>query len=283
MFNRHSTDAVNALLYPFINAAGGEDNFMRYEIGALSEMADALLQFNLWDKFIAIYPFIGGKSTTCRLNFKNINRYNISWNNSWWLQFDKNGVTSLGGDGYGNTNIPLRFAINNIQNVHIAAYNRTDIKNIDGDGRMIGVNTLDLELDIAKMGAYELNFGTNGGIIGLVYNKINTLGGFGYLKEYMIKNNISGKGFMIGQNNSACYLNGKIFGEWFPALVTEVHPQNNKTFLLFGNRSIPFVNSSAKNLNLSFVSVGYALNKIEMYNYINIVENFQKAMSRSVM
>lgn len=279
MFNRHSTDIVNALVNPFINAAGGERAFTRDEIGAVSELADGLVQFNLWDKFIAIYPFIGRTANTCRLNFKNVNKYSISWIGG--INFNNFGVTSEG--GYGNTNIPLLFAANNIQNVHIAAYNRTDIKNVEGDGRMIGVNTLESELDIKNMGAYELNFGTNGGIIGLVYNKINTLGGFGYLKEEMIKNNISGKGLMIGQNNSACYLNNKIFGYWFPALATEVHPENNKTFLIFGNRSLPTVTSSAKNLNLAFISVGYGLSKIDRFNFLNIVENFQKAMSRSVM
>lgn len=274
---------VNALVYPFINAAGGEGALARYEIGAISELADALVQLNLWDKFIAIYPFVGGSSNTCRLNFKNINRYNINWNNSWWLRFDHNGVTSLGGDGYGNTSIPLRFATDRIDNVHIAAYNRTDIKDVTSDGRMIGVNTLDIVTDISQMGAYELNFGKNDGIIGLVYNKINNLGGFGYLRDFMIKNRISGKGLMIGQNNNVCYLNNQVFGEWFPALVTDVHKSNNKTFILFGNRYAPFITSSAAGLNLAFASVGYALDQVEMFNYLNVVENFQKAMYRSVM
>lgn len=277
MFNRQGKDFVNAIVYPLINAAGGEDKFLRYEIGALSELADALVQFNLWNKFIAIYPFVGRSSVTSSFNFKNPQQYRITWSGGL---FDKNGVTSL--NSFGLTGIPLTFFQKNINNVHISAYNRTDIKDVTTDGRMIGVNTLEIERNVKDMGAFELNFGNNNGIIGYVYNKINDLGGFGLLRNEMISNGISGKGLMIGINTNHCYLNGKTFGRWFPALPTEIYNTNNKTLLLFGNRFHPGVTSSA-NINLAFASVGYGLNKIDVYNYTNIVENFQKAMFRSAM
>lgn len=279
MFNRESTDFVNGLVYPTINAAGGEDRFLRYEIGALSELADQLVHFNLWEKFIAIYPFVGRNDRTASFNFKNPQKHRISWRGG--LRFDQNGVTN-DGSGYGTVDIPLLFFQKNMGNVHLAAYNRTDIKNVTNDGRMIGVNTLEIEKNVKDMGAFELNFGNNDGIIGYVYNKINNLGGFGYLRSEMIQNNISGKGFMIGLNTNACYLNGEIFGRWFPALPTEIHNTNNKTLLFFGNRFFPNVTSAA-NINLAFASVGYGLNKIDIYNYTNIVENFQKAMFRSAL
>jgi hypothetical protein len=280
MFNRQGTDFVNGLVYPLINAAGGEDKFLRYEIGALSELADALVQFNLWNKFIAIYPFVGRNIITSSFNFKNPQQYRISWYGG--LLFDKNGVTNNTNSSYGQTNIPLTFFQKNINNVHISAYNRTDIKDVIGDGRMIGVNTLEIERNVKDMGAFELNFGNNNGIIGYVYNKINDLGGFGLLRNEMISSGISGKGLMIGLNTNHCYLNGQTFGRWFPALPTEIHDTNNKTLLLFGNRFFTRVTSSA-NINLSFASVGYGLNKIDVYNYTNIVENFQKAMFRSAL
>lgn len=280
MFNRQGTDFVNALVYPLINAAGGEDKFLRHEIGALSELADALVQFNLWNKFIAIYPFVGRNSNTSSFNFKDPNQYRISWVGG--LLFDKNGVTNNSINSYGRTNIPLTFFQKNINNVHISAYNRTDIKNVTQDGRMIGVNTLEIEKNVKDMGAFELNFGNNNGIIGYVYNKINNLGGFGLLRTEMINSGISGKGLMIGINTNHCYLNGQTFGRWFPALPTEIHETNNKTLILFGNRFLTQITSSA-NINLAFASVGYGLNKIDVYNYTNIVENFQKALSRSVM
>lgn len=282
MFNRQGTDFVNGLVYPLINAAGGEDKFLRYEIGALSELADALVQFNLWDKFIAIYPFVGRNVTTSSFNFKNPQKYRISW--STGLLFDKNGVTNNANFGflYGETGIPLTFFQKNINNVHISAYNRTDIKDVTGDGRMIGVNTLEIERNVKDMGAFELNFGNNDGIIGYVYNKINNLGGFGLLRNEMINNGISGKGLMIGVNTNHCYLNGQTFGRWFPALPTEIHNTNNKTLIFLGNRFTTRVTSTA-NINLAFASVGYGLNKIDVYNYTNIVENFQKAMFRSAL
>jgi hypothetical protein len=277
MFNRKSKDFLNPLVYPFIITGGGEKNFLRQEIRAVSQLIDGLIQFNLWNKFIAVYPLVGRSSISTGTNLILPGKYRISWGGD--ITYNSFGVTSNG--GYGLTGIPLTL-FSQYQNVHIAAYNRTNIASVSDDGRMVGVNTLEIEKNIEEMGAFELNFGNNNGIIGYVYNKINNMGGFGMLRQEMINKNITGKGFFIGNNTSKCYLNGQIFGEWFPLLPTEIHPKNDKTIAVFGNRFSPQITSAAK-INLSFISLGYGFNELDIMNYTNIVENFQKAMSRSAL
>lgn len=270
-----SRDIVNPLCRQFIDkCTSGLKNF---EIGAISELADMLVQFNLWDKFIAIYPFIGGDSNTHSLNLKNPMEYKISWSGS--LIFNRNGVTGNG--GYGNTNITINKLLPQ-NNTHISAYNRTPFNTISGTGRLIGVNTLEILNNTNDIGALELNFNKNSGIVGYVYNKINNMGGYGYTINEMINQNISGTGLMIGLNSYECYLNNKLFGYRFPLLPTDIHPNSPRKLLLFGNQYDGNVTSAIR-ANLSFASVGYSFNSKEMELFNTAIESFQMRMFRSVM
>jgi len=270
-----STDIINSACRPFINACGG--NIKNFEIGAVSKLADMLMQFNLWEKFYAIYPFVGTTSLTHSLNLKNINEYRISWNGP--VLFNRSGVTGNG--GWGNTDILLR-SLNKINNTHISAYNRTAFNQITGDGRFIGVNTGENLDNISQIGALELNFNKNNGIIGYVYNKLNNLGGYGFTINEMLYQNITGRGLMIGLNSSECYLNNQKFGYRFPLPSTEIHPSCPRKLLLFANRYDGSV-TSAINANISFASVGegFSQKELELFNFS--VESFQRLMLRSVM
>jgi hypothetical protein len=262
---------------PFINACGGFGQFKNYEIGALAELADALWQLNLINKFIALYPFVGGTANMHSFNFINPNIYKISW--SGQQIHNKNGVTGV--TGYGKTNIPISLFAS-LENVHISAYNRTPFSQINKDGRFIGVNTKEFVQALSGVAAFELNFSKNDGIIGYVYNIINTLGGFGYTINQMTNLNINGTGLMVGVNTSKCYLNGQVFGNWFPLLPTDIDIKNNLSLILFGNNYENKITSTL-NANISLASVGRAFSENDIYNYNMAVDNFQKAMFRSVM
>lgn len=270
-----SSDAVNAICVPFINACRG--NLRNFEIGAISKLVDLLTQFNIWDKFITIYPFVGGNSETHSLNLKDITRHQISWSGS--VIFNRSGITGNG--GYGDTGMLLRLLGKN-DNTHISAYNRTPFNSITGTGRFIGVNTLEILNDVSQMGALELNFNKNSGIAGYVYNKINNLGGHGYTIKEMLDENINGTGLMVGMNSYDCYLNNEKFGYRFPLKPTDIHPSCPRRLLLLGNQYDGNVSSAIK-ANLAFASVGYSFTAKELELFTFAVESFQRLMSRSVM
>lgn len=270
-----STDVINPVCRPFINACG--NNIKNFEIVAISKLADMLIQFNIWEKFIAIYPFVGATRSTHSLNLKNINEYTITWAGD--LAFNRSGVTGMG--GYGVTNILLR-SLSQVNNTHISVYNRTPFNQITGEGRLIGTNTRELIDLVSQAGALELNFNKVSGIVGYVYNKINTLGGHGFTINEMINNNINGTGLMIGMNSYECYLNNQVFGYRFPALPTEIHPQCPRQLTLFSNR-YEYAATSAINANIAFASVGSGFSKKEVESFNFAVESFQRLMLRSVM
>lgn len=265
-----------------INTPG--DDIPVYQIGAIIELINALYENNLWEKFIAVYPFAGDNSSE-RNSYNLINsfKYQIQWSGS--IIFNSLGITGNG--GIGNTKIPLKM-LGDFKNLHLSAYVRTAISNTSGNGRLIGVNTTNRLLAIKDIGALELNFNKNTGIVGFVYNILNNSGGFGITYENMVKNNVEGNGFFIANNlgpeikNAKCYLNGSVFGEQFQLLPTEVHPLNSRELTIFGD-GYELSNTTPLKANIGFISIGYGLNENDIYNFSQIVETFQAAMGRSVM
>jgi hypothetical protein len=94
-----------ALSYPltdaFLAATGitGSAN-----IQALQDFETGLTTYGLTNKFTAVYPLMGGNSTTTSYNFMDTSQYRITWNGT--LNYYIDGVqTTNGGGGYGNTGI----------------------------------------------------------------------------------------------------------------------------------------------------------------------------------
>jgi hypothetical protein len=277
MKTNFSSDKINVLLRPFFNQNGGYRNFREYEIRSLSELVDKLVGYNLWGKFLAIYPFVGRTANSHSFNVKDINQYKITWAGT--LTHNNFGVTS--GGGWGDTNFPLVLLRNNLNNIHISAYNRTLLSQSTFDGRLIGVNSLNILTNYREAGAQELNFTTaNGGIVGYVYSEYSNLGGYGYKQSQISA--VTGRGLMVGTNCNKCYLNGEVFGEWQPLLPTQIHPQCPRRIVLFGNRYETSVTSAAR-VNLAFASIGYGFSETDIKNFSEAVETFQKAMYRSAL
>lgn len=63
----------------------------------------------VWDKMVAIYPFMGGDASAHSYNLKDTGSYQISWNGTW--VHDSDGVTSNGTNAWGNTNLTISSAI----------------------------------------------------------------------------------------------------------------------------------------------------------------------------
>lgn len=269
-------DLTGSLLRNFFDANGGYSRFTTNEIGALTELTKYLVGSNLWDKMIAIYPFVGRSSVAHSYNIKNLSQYQITWSGS--STHNQFGVTGTG--GYGLTNIPLNIFANKTDDIHISAYNRTDIVASTISGRLIGVNSLGLLPNIRDIGAQELNFSTAGGIIGYCYGESQDSCGFGRSNADIT--GVSGKGLMIGNNSNKCYLNGADFGSAFPLRPSIIHENCQRSLILLGNRYEGSILSSAR-VNIAFASVGFGLSSLDISNLTQCVERFQAALFRSAL
>lgn len=254
-----------------------------YQIGALTELINALYESNLWKKFIAVYPFAGNTLEKNSINLIDPLKYKISWSGS--ITANNFGINGFG--GIGQTGIPAKMLLD-FKNLHLSSYVRTAIANTSGNGRLIGVNTRRNAVTIKDCVALEINFNKQNGIVGFVYNILNNSGGFGMNYSDMQLESKTGQGFYIANNNkeiknATCYLNGLIFGKQFPLLPTEIHPENDKKLTIFGDGYDNLFNVSPLRANISFTSIGYGLSNNDIYNFNRIVQSFQVAMERSVL
>lgn len=73
-------------------------------IQALNDFETGLTTYSLTSKMTAVYPLMGGNSTTAKYNFMNTAQYEITWSGN--LTYYKDGVQSTGyGNGQGDTGI----------------------------------------------------------------------------------------------------------------------------------------------------------------------------------
>ena len=84
----------------FFTAAGISDNTQK---SAVNQLVLDLKADGIWSKLRAIYPYVGGSSSTHAVNLKNPGTYDITWVNS--PTHSSNGVDFNGSNQYGNTGI----------------------------------------------------------------------------------------------------------------------------------------------------------------------------------
>lgn len=108
----------------FITAAGITDATQKT---AINDLVVGLKADSLWTKMQAIYPNVGGTSTTCKYNLKDPRDLDVAFRKTFTgsLTFANTGVTSDGATGYANTHYsPASNGTNN--SIHISAYSRTN-------------------------------------------------------------------------------------------------------------------------------------------------------------
>jgi len=306
---RQSKDVLHPIAFEFIDkCARSNVKLNPDEINAIDFLTRALVSENLWDKFKAIYPFVGRTAESHKFNLKNLNLHNIVWYNTSDLRHDKNGVTNIGA-GYGNTVVaPSWFSDNNI---HISAYHGTMWGNINESAPIIGsssksdlkewmhtislraplpIKNLNGSFQIAPVFTYSCGYSTSTSIRFAGTDASETA----HIETY---------GFIVGVNGIKCYVNGNIYGRQgtlsdnssLPinkpnerinetpsgTIVTYIPNLSQFPFLLFTNGRLSSTSGQAL-VNIRFASIGYELSDNENKKLYQIVQEFQRILGRNV-
>ena len=114
------TPAVDPDAQAFITAASITDPTQQI---AINQLVVDLKGYNIWSKMKAIYPYVGGTSTSTSYNLKNPSQFQISWQGG--VTWSNNGVQFGGVNGYGITgyNVSLN---NTADNISAGVYLRTN-------------------------------------------------------------------------------------------------------------------------------------------------------------
>jgi hypothetical protein len=235
------------------------------QMNAVNQLVIDLKSYNIWQKFIAIYPYVGGTATTHKFNLVNPLDTNAAFRILWagGVTHNANGVTGNGTNGYGETYIqPLIHLTQN--STHIAFWSRTNSTQASSNAEMgITDGTLNASLRICSR---------NGSNQSTYYINDNTLG--------LVTSITDSTGFWIASrtasNSKKLYRNGIVLSSVTTASVA----RSTSTIPVLGQKTATNTMNHYSIKNFSFASVGQGLTDADVTNYNTAVSAFQTTLGR---
>ena len=251
------TSAVDPDAQAFITAASITNPTQQ---SAINTLVVSLKGYNIWTKFKAIYPIVGGVASSHSVNLKTPGTYNLTFATGW--THSSNGMTPNGAT-FANTNIsPLTNLSQN--STHLSYYSRT--------------NTTGTEVEIGV----QSNNGLNYTII-----EIRTTNS----TSYLINSGITGthtvtdtdsRAFYIGTRTASNVINGfrnstKILNS---STVSTNNPERN-IYLGAMHNSIGVAQYNSTK-QCAFASIGDGLTDTDAANFYTAVQAYQTTLGRSI-
>jgi hypothetical protein len=234
------------------------------EATAINELVLNLKNANIWTKFNALYPFIGGTATQHKFNLKNPldtdAAFRLQFSGGW--THSSNGATPNGTNAYADTflNASTNTTLNSN---HLSIYVRT---NQTTNAVPIGAFNLGSTL------LFQLNISTGTGYY--FYT--------GGLSTEVLSAIADSKGFFMGSqrasNDRKIFRNGTALASLTSAITT-----NNPSLNVFiGARNQNNTAVSYTTQQIAFSSIGSGLTDLEAQVFNQIVEGYQFALSRNI-
>lgn len=238
----------------FISASGISNGV---QVIAIDTLVQGLKNESLWDRWHALYPFVGGTSGSNSVNLRSPGTYDISWVGG--ITHNSNGITSDGINGYGNTNLNLNSVLN-VNSTSVYAYCRT--QTVASGLYFCGATTSTTRLGMASTGSNLQSQGPNDNTAGAMVASA----GSDFRKHLAINRSAS--------NASQIYANSAAGS----STNASVSAPNGNMFICARN-----VSGSAANfapVNLSFFGVGASLSSSEWSKFRDIINTFQTSLGR---
>jgi len=255
-----ATDIIGAVPFDtdaqaFITAAAITDPTQQ---SAINTLVVDLKGYNIWTKFSAIYPIVGGTATTHKFNLKNP----LDTNAAFRLVFSGGGTHSVNGyqtngvNAFAETNYNPSVNLTDINSNHISIYSRTNnVGGIDMGGGF-GSVLVDLELNYAPT-SYNWNMAAN-----FSHTNSNSLG-------HYINTRTASNAFKLLKNGSTVLGSSTgAAGATKPNITYHIGKRNYD--LLWTNRQY------------CFASIGDGLTDAESLNFYTAVQAFQTTLGRNV-
>jgi hypothetical protein len=256
-----STPPVDSDAQAFITAAAITDPTQQ---SAVNQLVVDLKADGIWSKMKAIYPFVGGTSSTHKFNLKNPldtdAAFRLVFNGGW--THSASGAQPNGTNGFADTYLIPNTTLS-VHNYSFSAYSRTNVS--DGNRTVMGGGTgytPMMALKIFNPTAFEApNFGASAPS----YTETTGLGLF--------------SGVRTAINNAKVYRNGVLK----VTNTTSATSTNLPIFkIVIGAFNQGGAIESYSNKQLAFVSIGDGLTDTDAANFYTSVNNFQVALSRNV-
>lgn len=241
------------------------------EFSAVNYLVIALKNKNLWDKIIALYPFVGSTATAHKYNLKDPRDVNAAFRIVWagGVTHDEFGVTFDGVNGYGDTWLKPSTSML-LGNESMFLYSRTSAAaTAAGWVDMGAANTLTQRDELILRTSVD----------NITVNINSTSAGAGSLSF----KNTSASGFFIGsrisQNDLRIYKNGTQIGT--TATVTNNGTRSNLSVLI-GARRISSGPNGFVARNFALAGLGRGFTNTQANDFYDIVQQYQTILNRQV-
>jgi hypothetical protein len=235
---------------------------------AINTLVVDLKGYSIWSKMKALYPFVGGRSTSHSYNLINTAQFQISW--SGGVTHSSNGVQFGGVNGYGDTN----FAPNSVltaNNNHVSIYSRTSAARTNGLAFDFGQGA-DLNIQSGIFGTCRRS--SNVAYYGAT--NATTNGSF-------TVSNTNGSGLFTNSITSATSRkinrNGSVLGS-LTTNISQTLSVAKMYIAAFNNNNVSVLLYS--NFEAALFSIGDGLNDTEAANFYTAVQAFQTTLGRNV-
>jgi hypothetical protein len=243
----------------FITAAGLTDNTQK---SAVNTLVLSLKANNIWQKFKAIYPFVGGTATTHKFNLINPADTNAAFRlvfNGGWTH-STNGALPNGTNGYANTFLTPSTNLT-LNSTHLSYYSRTN------------VNLTQVEIGcFDNTGAYTIIEARTANISYFLTNTSNIAG----------VADTNSAAFYIGNRTASFVTNGfrnnvKIFN----ALTAATFRPSNNIYIGAANNASSIAQYFTTK-ECAFASIGDGLTDTDASNLYTAVQAFNTTLGRQV-
>lgn len=224
---------------------------------------------NIWTKFKAIYPVVGGTATAHKFNLKNPldtdAAFRLAFVGGW--THSVNGALPNGTNAYADTYY-FPSVNGTLNSSHISFYSRTDS---DNGGTDISANNA-----IGTQGMTILYTRSGNNLYGTIDKFANTT------PDFIQFSNTNSLGFYTlsrtASNLSKGYKNGSLLN----TSTLTGSPTNRSLFLSATNKDNPVQVTQYSNRQCAFASIGDGLTDAEVAAFRTAVQNFQTTLGRQV-
>lgn len=256
------------------------------EKNAIIQLVKDLKDNGLWTKMYAIYPMVGGTTTSCSYNLINPSAYQMSFSGSWTV--DGSGIlpNSVGSSTiYADTGFNLSTNLTSKDNVSVGVYCDNFTNNIGTPCGEIGVSNGNFLSGIGVLTA-ENNSGyfvSNSGSNFIQYTNTSTYTSGTYNNGTYY---VTGSGFYItSRSNSATFdsfVRGNDYKNFSLASTSQTMP--NKTIYVGAlnpdGSFYSFCGSTNKKISFAFIGTGLSSSDVDLY--FECVQRFNTALSRYI-
>lgn len=255
----------------FLSTAGITDGKQKI---AINNLVRNLKLKSLWQKFDAIYPIVGGTSTTHSYNLRNTSQYNLTFNGGW--THSSTGATPNGTNAFASTGYTYANATTN--DTHLSYYSRTSsAPNVSQSRYPVeignGSTTSPTVIEYALLVSADIAPNT------LLYSRqYSDPGQPGQINGQVTVANTDSTGFYVGSRTSStshkAYKNGVQVG---------ATNTTTNTYTLAGAIEIQLAKGpggSYSNRQCAFATIGKGLTDAEVETLSSIVANYQIELDR---